>query len=446
MTSNGNEKKSANSRRDFLKTGGVVAAGMYLGGKQTARAADKAPEALALDGGPKAVTKSFGKAGKWPQYGEEEIEAVTTLLKDPNYGSIAKFEEAWKKHFGAKYVKAHCNGTSALGSAFFALELPPGSEVLVSSYSTWFPLVPARFFGIVPRFVDVDPKTFNIDIEDCKRRLTKETKAIMPVHWWGLPCEMDLICDFAKEHGLEVIEDCSHAHGASLKDTNIGNWGRVAGFSLQASKPLPSIEGGIGVYKDQGDYERATTYGNYDLPSSFPESSPYRKYQGTAFGSKLRMHPISAILADLQLQRLAENNRIVGSQVRKLNDRITQLPGLTEPTCRPDMKRVHYSTSLMFLDEAKAGMSRAACVKALDAEGVSVSSYGWSLVHNYPFFQEAKWWHHVPADPGKLPGCDQANNTAISLPLMHAEDPELVEQYAKAFEKVWAHRERLGKA
>ncbi|MCX7424190.1 MAG: DegT/DnrJ/EryC1/StrS family aminotransferase, partial [Planctomycetia bacterium] len=337
MTSNGNEKKSANSRRDFLKTGGVVAAGMYLGGKQTARAADKAPEALALDGGPKAVTKSFGKAGKWPQYGEEEIEAVTTLLKDPNYGSIAKFEEAWKKHFGAKYVKAHCNGTSALGSAFFALELPPGSEVLVSSYSTWFPLVPARFFGIVPRFVDVDPKTFNIDIEDCKRRLTKETKAIMPVHWWGLPCEMDLICDFAKEHGLEVIEDCSHAHGASLKDTNIGNWGRVAGFSLQASKPLPSIEGGIGVYKDQGDYERATTYGNYDLPSSFPESSPYRKYQGTAFGSKLRMHPISAILADLQLQRLAENNRIVGSQVRKLNDRITQLPGLTEPTCRPDM-------------------------------------------------------------------------------------------------------------
>ena len=181
-----------------------------------------------------------------------------------------------------------------------------------------------------------------------------------------------------------MIEDCSHAHGSMLGDTNIGNWGRVAGFSLQMSKPLPSIEGGIAVYQDQEAYERATTFGNYDLPSSFPEGSPYRKYQGTAFGWKFRMHPASAILAEIQLQRLDENNRIVISQVRKLNDRITQLPGLSEPTCRPDMKRVYYSTNLMFLDEAKAGMSRAACVKALEAEGVSVSSYGWSLLHKLP--------------------------------------------------------------
>ena len=446
MTSNGNEKNSTNSRRDFLKTGGVVAAGMYLGGKQTARAADKAPEALAIDGGPKAVTKSFGERRqvapirrRRDRGGHHAAEEPQLRARSPSSRKRGSSDSA------AKYVKAHCNGTSSLGSAFFALDLPPGSEVLVSSYSTWFPLSPARFYGIVPRFVDIDPKTFNIDVEDCKRRLTKDTKAILPVHWWGLPCEMDRICDFAKEHGLEVIEDGSHAHGSSLGDTNIGNWGRVAGFSLQMSKPLPSIEGGIGVYKDQEAYERATTFGNYDLPSSFPEGSPYRKYQGTAFGWKFRMHPASAILAEIQLQRLDENNRVVISQVRTLNDRITQLPGLSEPTCRPDMKRVYYSTNLMFLDEAKAGMSRDACVKALAAEGVSVSSYGWSLLHNYPFFQEEKWWHHAPADPGELPGCDQANHTAISLPLMHAEDPELVEQYAKAFEKVWAHREKVGK-
>ena len=439
--------QSKNSRRDFLKTSGAVAAGAYLGGKATAQAADKKPaETLAINGGPKAVKRSLGKAGKWPRFEAEEIEEVTALLQNPSYAPISKFEKAWKERFGCNHAKAHCNGTSALGSAFFALELPPGSEVLVPSYSTWFPLSPARLFGIVPRFVDIDPHTLNLDVEDCKRRITKDTKAILPVHWWGLPCEMDHVCDFAKEHGLQVIEDCSHAHGSSMKGTNIGNWGRVAGFSLQGSKPLPSIEGGIGVYKDQGDYERATTYGNYDLPTTFPKDSPYRKYQGTAFGSKLRMHPASAILARIQLGRLDANNKVIGDQVRVLNDRITQLPGLTEPTCRADTNRVYYNSNMLFLDEAKSGMSRAACIKALQAEGVPIGSYSWTLLHTYPFFQEEKWWHHAPAQPGELPGSDQANRTTISLSLIRTEEPDLVEQYATAFEKVWAHRDKIGKA
>ncbi|HOD51795.1 MAG TPA: DegT/DnrJ/EryC1/StrS family aminotransferase [Candidatus Hydrogenedentes bacterium] len=438
-------------RRTFIKAAGALGVGLYLGGAVKGRpalAAQGKNEALALNGGPKAVTAELGNATKWPLYGEEEIQAVSELLRSPGYGPIAEFEEAWKAYHECPYVKAHCNGTSALTSMMFALELPPGSEVLVPDFSTWFPVVPMRFFELVPVFVDADPRTMNISVEDCKRRLTSKTRAIMPVHWYGLPCDMDDICAFAQEHDLQVVEDASHAHGARVKGTLVGNWGRMAGFSLQTGKPLPSIEGGIANYKDRGDYERAVTYGNYDLPRTFPEDSPYRKYQGTAFGSKLRMHPASAILARIQLKGLDERNTAGVAQIRRMNDRLMQLPGLTEQYVRPDVERVFYANNPMFIDEKKAGMSRAAAVKALQAEGVSVGEYTWTLLHSYPIFQEDKWWRHMPVLPeeGSVPGCDEINRKAIHLPYWTSDQPELIDQYVAAFEKVWAHRDELGKA
>lgn len=439
------------TRRGFMKTAGALAASAYLAGVtkfKRAGAAKTAKEALALDGGPKAVTAAGVDATKWPIYGDEEIAAVVELLKSPGYGPVAEFEDAWKAYHGCEYAKAHCNGTSALTSMLFALDLPAGSEVLVADYSTWFPVVPMRFFDLVPVFVDVNPKTMNIDLEDCKKRLTAKTRAIMPVHWYGLPCEMDDICAFAKEHGLGVVEDASHAHGARIKDQLIGTWGRMAGFSLQGTKPLPAIEGGMGMYKNRDDFERAVTYGNYDLPRTFPEGSAYSKYQGTAFGSKLRIHPVAAILGRIQLGKLDQHNATTIKQVRSLNDRITQLPGLAEQYARPDMKRVYYSRNILFLDEKKAGMSRAAVVNALKAEGVDAAEYGWTLLHTYPIFNEEKWWRHMPVlpAPDSVPGCNEANRTALTLPCFTTEQPELVEQYGAAFEKVWANREKLAKA
>jgi dTDP-4-amino-4,6-dideoxygalactose transaminase len=443
------ESIAQTTRRDFIRTAGAVGAGLYLSGvSQPGKASAAKLETLALNGGPKAVTATAETATKWPLYGDEEIAAVSELLKSPNYEPVAQFEDAWKAYHDCPYAKAHCNGTSALTSMLFALDLPPGSEVMVTSYSTWFPVVPMRFFDLVPVFVDANPRTMNIDLEDCKRRLTSKTKGIMPVHWYGVPCDMDDICAFAEEHGLDVVEDASHAHGARVKDKLVGKWGRIGGFSLQTTKPLSAIEGGIGMYKDRGDFERATTYGNYDLPTTFPEDSPYRKYQGTAFGSKLRIHPASAILARLQLAGLDERNAAGSKQMRRLNDRITQLPGLSEQYARPDMQRVYYSKNLMFIDEKAAGMSRKSVVEALAAEGVDVSEYSWKLLHTYPVFQEEKWWRHMPVlpDPDSVPGCDEANRTAISLPYFTSEQPELIDQYIVAFEKVWAHRDKLSKA
>lgn len=447
MRDNVKGEKPQETRRMFLKSTGALAASLCLTSESYAPAAETsrgARETLALSGGPKAVTCPHGDAARWPLYGEEEEKEIVKLLHEPSYTPIEDFEKDWRERFNVPYVRAYCNGTSALTTMFFALDLPPGSEIMVPSYTFFATITPMRFFGLVPVFVDVNPRTLNFDVEDAKRRLTNNTRALLPVHWIGLPCEMDRICEFAKEKGLIVLEDACHAHGASMQGRFMGSWGRMAAFSLQASKPLPAIEGGMAVYQERGDYERGSTLGHYDKPQSYPADSAYRKYQGSGLGLKLRMHPMAAVLARCQLRGLEERNRKAAAQVRRLNDRIVHLPGLYEQAARPDMKRIYYAENMFFLDETEAGMSREACIRALQAEGVRATAHTYTLQHKLPLYSEPTWWHHKPIIPD-LPGSEQANRTAIALPLFTSEVSELVDQYAKAFEKVWAHRKELGK-
>ncbi len=432
---------SRSTRRTMLKSTGALAGGLIANEAQAGRA----KEALALLGGEPTVTVSARKsaeAARWPIYGAEEEEAVLAVLREPGYGPIAALESDWKDYFKVPYVKAHCNGTSAIASMFFALDLPPGSEIMVPSYTFFATIVPMRVFGLVPVFVDVNPRTLNFDVDDARRRLTANTRAVFPVHWLGLPCPMDDVNAFADEHGLIVLEDAAHAHCASLKGKPMGTWSRMSIFSYQTSKPLPALEGGMGMYQKREDYERATAFGHSDIPASFPQNSPYRKFVGTGLGLKLRMHPMAAALARAQLRKLESRNHDGVAQVRSLNDRITQLPGLSEPPCRPDMKRLYYSSNLLILDETRAGLSRDALVKALQAEGVRASAHRYPLQHKMPLYQDAAYWHHKPTIP-ELPGSEEANRIMIGLPYFTSPVPELVEQYAQAFEKVWANRKKI---
>lgn len=423
------------TRRSFLKKTGATAAALSLLSNSPLRAAKT--ETLALNGGEKAVTTGGG-ANSWPLYGKEEEEAVVQLVRSPGYGPLEELESDWRKHFGVDYCRAHCNGTSAIMAMYFALNLPPGSEIMVPSYTFFATIMPMRLFGLVPVFVDINPQTLNFDLEDAKKRLTKNTKAVMPVHWIGQPNEMDKICDWAKEKGLIVLEDSCHAHGAKLKGRYMGTWGRMGVYSFQQSKPLPGIEGGMGVYQNKDDFDRATAFGHYDKCAG-----EYAQYTGSGLATKLRMHPMAAALVRCQLPKLEAANAAGAKQVRSLNDRLLQLPGLLEQTYnRPDMERLYYSWNMLFIDEKKAGISREAAVKALQAEGVSTSNFSYTLQHKLPVYSEAQWWHHLPQIP-ELPGSEKANQWALPLPYFTSEQPELCDQYVKAFEKVWAHRDEL---
>ncbi len=430
------------TRRSFLQSTGAIAAGVSL---SRTDAAPIASETLALFGGSKTIVvppEAHQDAFRWPRFAEEEEQAVLEVLRQPSYRPIDELENDCREYFGTPYVKAHCSGTAALTSMFFALDLPPGSEIMVPSYTFFATIVPMRLFGLVPVFVDIDPRTLNMDVEDLERRLTPRTRAVVPVHWFGLPCDMDRILEFAEKHSLIVVPDSAQAAGASFQGQEITNVGRMSVISFQTSKQVCALEGGIGTYQEREDYERATTFGHYRLPDTFPDGSRYKHYFGTGLGPKLRMHPLAAALARVQLRGFAARNAVAHSQTRRLNDRICQLPGLYEPRARADVKRGYYATNALFIDEKEAGMSRAAAVKALRAEGVRASEYVYRLQHKCAIYAEAKWWHHPPVIP-ELPGSEQANRETIRLPLFTASAPEVVDQYARAFEKVWAQRRQL---
>jgi dTDP-4-amino-4,6-dideoxygalactose transaminase len=329
---------------------------------------------------------------------------------------------------------------------YFALDLEPGSEIMVPSYTFFSTCLAMRFFGYVPVFVDVDPDTVCFNLEDARRKLTPRTKALMVMHSWGLPCEMDRIAAYAREKGLILLEDAAQAHGAAMQGRMMGTWGAMGAYSFQLSKVMPTVEGGMGMYQTREYFERAAAFGHYEDPAKFATDSPVRQYEGTGFGQKYRMHPFAAAVGRQQLRGLEERGALVTANVRKLNDRLIHLPGLREPRCRPDQKRAYYYGNMLLVDPAKAGVSRDALLKALRAEGVRASMWDYPEQHRLKIYSEAKWWHHAPVIPLAMPGNQQVNANHIFLPLMHGEAAELIEQYGKAFEKVWTHRVKLAGA
>ena len=276
-----NDTNQRSARRDFLKSAGAAAAGLYLAGAESpARAQEPAskPAALAVHGGKPAVNSALKRnvLYRWPAYGDAEKDALKAAIDNVGgfYDHGPKLEKKWREYNQVPFAKTHMNGTSAITAMFFALDLPPGSEIMVPSYTFFGAIVPMRFFGYVPVFVDINPRTATFDVEHAKRVVTPKTRAVMAMHSWGLPCEMDLVNDFAKQHDLSVLEDCAHAHGASMRGKKVGCWSRMGIYSFQASKPLPGIEGGMGVYQKREDFERAAAFGHYEVCGQYIPGSP----------------------------------------------------------------------------------------------------------------------------------------------------------------------------
>ena len=445
MKTNKNREKANEGRRSFLQAGSAALLGLTVPEALSARA--RATESLALFGGPKAVNFPDDKCQeltRWPRYGQAEKDALHRLI-DSNgfYNELPLFEAEWKEYTGIPFARAHMNGSSAITSMFFAIDLEPGSEVMVPSYDFFVDCLGMRFFSYVPIFIDIDPATACFNLEDARRKFTSRTRAVFPMHSWGLPCEMDHIRAFAKEKDLIVLEDAAHSHGASMQGKKTGTLGDLAIFSFQASKVLPTVEGGMGMYQTRLHYERAVAFGEYSAPDSFPPDSPMHRYAGTGCGQKYRMHPFAAGLGRVQLRGLDAHIALVDRNVRRQNDPLIQLTGLSEPRCRADQKRAYYNANMLLLDSAKAGISRDALVKALNAEGVHASTWVYPEQHKLKIYSEPQWWHHPPVIPTSMPGNDFINNQHIFLPLFYGEADDVIDQYVKAFQKIWAHRSQL---
>lgn len=385
---------------------------------------------LAIDGGPKAVTMDQQEAHRWPQLTREDEEAVMKLVRT---GDISvsdeprKLESEFASYIGVPHALAEVNGTAALHSAFHALGVGPGDEVLSASYTYWATVMPAAVLGARAVFCEIDPRTLNIDPEDLKKRITPKTKAIVIVHLWGLPCDMNAINAIAAEHDIPVVEDAAHAHGAVYLGRKAGALGMVSAFSFQASKNMPAGEGGMLLTANEEIYRSAVVLGHYRETAKLPE--PYKQYQHTCGGFKYRMSPLHAAIARVQLRHLDRRNAQRNHNIEALNSVLRELPGFTVPHVPEGVSRVYYENNVVY-DEAATGVPLHRLIDMLQAEGALVRGDRYPLLHMQPYFVERG------SNPHDLPITRETVGKILALPTFPGDDGSLVQQYGEAFHKV----------
>lgn len=402
----------------------------------------------AILGGHKAVTLGGQEANRWPIITDEDVAAVTDVLRTGEL-SLHKITQELEKDYQTwlevTHVLACCNGTSAIFAAMHAFGLQPGDEVLVPSATYWASVMPVLWCGAVPIFCESEPEQLGLDPDDVEKKITSRTRAMVIVHLWGMPSKMDDLLRIAAQHNLKVFEDASHAHGAKWRGRWVGTFGDAAVFSLQTNKLAPAGEGGILVTNDDALHEHALCIGHFERILHL--QTPARRFAGTGFGMKHRMAPLSAAVARVQFRHMNERNARRNANIEYLSRRLEKL-GINTFLPPADVERMYF-LFIVQNDESRTGLTTDRLVAALRAEGCEVVRPKYPLLHQQPVFTEGRFieiarLQSFPREslptyrPDELPRTTAANATLIQLPSFPSADRPLLDQYAKAFEKVLA--------
>ncbi|HRE39953.1 MAG TPA: DegT/DnrJ/EryC1/StrS family aminotransferase [Ignavibacteria bacterium] len=229
------------------------------------------------------------------------------------------FEDKFSEFISVKHSTSVCNGTVALHLALVTLGIGEGDEVIVPSFTYIASVSSISHSGATPIFADSLETTWQIDPEDIRRKITSKTKAIMCVHIYGYPCEMDEICKIAKENNIFIIEDCAEAFGTKYHDKHVGTFGDISTFSFYGNKTITTGEGGMVVTNDETLYDRAYHFKMHGL-------AKYREYWHDVLGFNYRMTNICAAIGLAQLERA--NEKVIKKReiVEKYISQLEELP------------------------------------------------------------------------------------------------------------------------
>lgn len=311
-------------------------------------------------------------------FGKEEVEAVMEVMNggylfrygndsDPKFlHKVATLEKTFAQYNGANYALATSSGTSSLLVSLLALGLKPGDEVIVPAYTFVATYSACIFAGLVPVLAEID-ESLSIDPLDIEKRITPRTKAILPVHMLGNPCNMDEIMKIAGKHNLFVLEDSCQATGASYKGRKVGTIGDMGAFSLNVFKTINSGDGGLVVTNDQALYERA--FGVHDQghkPSRLGVEVGTRNVLGLNF----RINEITAAVALAQLNKLDQIVSTLRAKKSKLKTLISQAKGFKFRVLNdPDGDAATLCTVIFETRELAVKISSALGSKTIDQSG-----------------------------------------------------------------------------
>ena len=311
----------------------------------------------------------------------KEMEYVMDCLRTNWISSAGKyvneFEQRFAEYIGCKYGISTTSGTTALHLALAALKIGRGDEVIVPAFTMIAPVFAVVYTGAKPVLVDADPETWNIDVNKIEEKITPNTKAIIPVHIYGHPCDMDPIMEIAEKYNLWVIEDAAEAHGAEYKGKKVGSFGHVSCFSFYANKIITTGEGGMIVTNDEKIAERARRLKDQAY-------SPERRFLHTDIGFNYRMTNIQAAIGLAQLEHIDEFVEMRRRNAYLYNSRLKDVPGITLPPEKEWAKNVYWMYSIL-IEENEFGMSRDELMERLKGRGIETRTF-FIPMHEQPAF------------------------------------------------------------
>jgi perosamine synthetase len=297
---------------------------------------------------------------------------------------VQKLEKEWAQYYGARHAVAVNSATSGLYAAVGASGAGPGDEVIVSPYSMTASATAPLIYNAIPIFADVEAETFNLDPADVARKITPRTKAIIAVHQFGHPADMDPIMELARRHKLVVIEDAAQAHGALYKGRKVGTLGHIGVFSLNVNKTIQTGEGGVITTNDDDLAERMMLIRNHG--EAVVERAG-RKDIVNAIGWNYRLGEIEAAIASVQLAKLEKLNRQRLELTEFLTAGLARFPGITPPRVMPSCIHTYYLYTCRY-DAATVGVSRRTFVQALTAEGTPFYEGYMRPLYLQPLYQQ----------------------------------------------------------
>ncbi len=389
----------------------------------------------------------------WPVFGPKDEETLLAALRSGNWGSlqgeqVATFERRFAEYHQAGHGVAVVNGTVALRLALLAAGIGAGDEVLVPPYTFLATASAVIEANAVPVFVDLELETFNVDPAAIEEAITPRTRAIIPVHLGGLPCNMDAILAIARRHKVTVIEDACHAHGASYKGRRVGSLGDIGVFSFQSSKNLCAGEGGI-ILTDNDDL--AARCRSLHNCGRVPGGAWFEHHE---IGGNYRLSEFQGAVLKSQLDRLDEQADTRECNGKYLAERLAKIPGIYPQLRTEDCTRHAYHLFPLRLAAEEFGISRDMLVEAIQAEGIPTSPGYVMPLYRQPLFENLAFGpytgyraSHPELDYRKVkcPHCETiCSSQGVWLEqrilLGTRED---MDDIAAAFEKVYAGRDQL---
>jgi len=324
---------------------------------------------------------------------------------------VREFEGKVAALLGVKHVVAVNSGTSALQTALMAYGIKAGDEVIVPALTFEATANVVVGCGAKPVFADVLPD-YTIDPEDVRRKVTPKTRAIIPVHVYGYPADLDTIREIAEPKSIKVIEDAAESLGAEYRGTQTGNTDHAGCFSLYATKVITSGEGGAVSTNDDELADRMRMVRNHGMKEG---------YDTRVLGYNLRMPEMAAAMATVQMDKLPDFIVARRRNATRLTEAVGDLAGVEMTQTEPERRHIWYLYTLRI----QKGRDRVH--KRLRAKGIGSAVYWKTPVNRMPFYSEMGYGHL------DLPGCYDAADHVLSLPVNPAVEPAEIDYIAKEF-------------